>query len=44
MKVLLALSEKDESDLADAKRKGKTPSTSLSLKPQGRPFLLGEIH
>ena len=32
-----------ESDLADAKRQGKTPSTSLPLKPQGRPFLLGEI-
>ena len=33
-----------ESDLADAKRQGKTPSTSLPLKPQGRPFLLGEIN
>ena len=32
-----------ESDLADAKRQGKIPSTSLPLKPQGRPFLLGEI-
>ena len=32
-----------KSDLADAKRQGKTPSTSLPLKPQGRPFLLGEI-
>ena len=32
-----------ESDLADAKRQGKTPSTSVTLKPQGRPFLLGEI-
>ena len=32
-----------ESDLADAKRQGKTPSTSLLLKPQGGPFLLGEI-
>ena len=33
-----------ESDLADAKRQVKTPSTSLPLKPQGRPFLLGEIN
>ena len=32
-----------KSDLADAKRQGKTPSTSLPLKPQGRPFLFGEI-
>ena len=32
-----------ESDLADSKRQGKTPSTSLSLKPHGRPFFLGEI-
>ena len=32
-----------ESDLADAKRQGKTPSTSRPLKPQVRPFLLGEI-
>ena len=31
-----------ESDLADAKIQGKTPSTSLLLKPKGRPFLLGE--
>ena len=34
--------ERYESDLADAKRPGKTLSTSLPLKPQGRPFLLGE--
>ena len=32
-----------ESDLADTKRQVKTPSFSLPLKPQGRPFLLGEI-
>ena len=32
-----------ESDLADAKRQGKTPFTSPHLKPQGGPFLLGEI-
>ena len=32
-----------ETNLADAKRQGKTPSTSLPLKPQSRPFLLGEI-
>ena len=32
-----------ESDLADAKRQGKTPFTSPLLKPQGGPFLLGEI-
>ena len=32
-----------ESDLADAKGQGETPSTSVPLKPQGRPFLLGEI-
>ena len=32
-----------ESDFPDAKRQGKTPSTSLPLKPQGRQFLLGEI-
>ena len=32
-----------KSDLDDAKRQGKTRSISLLLKPQGRPFLLGEI-
>ena len=32
-----------ESDLADAERQGKMPSPSLSLKPQSRPLLLGEI-
>ena len=32
-----------ESDLTDAKRQGKTPPTSLPVKPQGRPFLLGKI-
>ena len=32
-----------ESDLTDVKRQGKTLSTSLPLKPQGRPFLLREI-
>ena len=31
-----------ESDLADAKRQGKTLYTSFPLKPQGRSFLLGE--
>ena len=35
--------KRHESDLTDAKRQGKTPSTLLPLKPQGRPFLLGEI-
>ena len=32
-----------ESDPTDAKRQGEISSTSLSLKPQGRPFLLREI-
>ena len=32
-----------ESDLPDAKRQGKTLSTSLPLKPQGRTFALGGI-
>ena len=37
------LRKRYESDLADAKRQGKTLSTSLSLKPQGRAFALGGI-
>ena len=35
--------KKYESELYDAKRQGRAKPTSIPLKPQGRPFLLGEL-
>ena len=35
--------KKDESELDDAKRRGRAKPTSIPLKPQGRPLLLGEL-
>ena len=35
--------KKYESELDDAKQQGRAKSTSIPLKPQGRPLLLGEL-
>ena len=35
--------KKYESELDDAKRQGRAKPTSIPLKPQGRPLLLGEL-
>ena len=35
--------KKYESELDDAKRQGRVKPTSIPLKPQGRPLLLGEL-
>ena len=40
--LLAPLGKKYDSQLADAEQKGRASSTSLVLKTQGRPLLLGE--
>ena len=39
----LVFKKKYESELDDAKRQGRVKPTSIPLKPQGRPLLLGEL-